>query len=74
MRTLQALAVMVLWTIAIFAIINFVNFDEHFREPLWALGAAVLFVIMLIGNFWIFFTIAKEEPWEWDKSKAGDGE
>ena len=74
MRTLQALGVMALWTIAIFAIINFVNFDEHFREPLWALGAAVLFIIMLIGNFWIFFAIAKEEPWEWDKSKGEDDE
>ncbi len=74
MRTLQALAVMALWTIVIFTIINFVGFNEHYREPLWALGAAVLFVIMLIGNFWIFFTIAKEEPWEWDKNKSGDSE
>ncbi len=74
MRTLQALGVMALWTIAIFAIINFVGFNEHYREPLWALGAAVLFVIMLVGNFWIFFASAKEEPWEWYKGNGGDSE
>ena len=70
MRTIQALIVMAIWTVAIFAIINFVGFDDHTREPLWALGGAALFIIMLIGNFWIFFAVAKEEPWEWDKSKG----
>jgi membrane protein YdbS with pleckstrin-like domain len=74
MRTIQALGVMALWTIAIFAIINFVGFNDHNREPLWTLGAAALFVIMLVGNFWIFFAIAKEEPWEWDKDKGSDSE
>ena len=74
MRTLQALAVMAIWTVAIIVIINFVGFNNHFREPLWTLGAGVLLVITLVGNFWIFFAIAKEEPWEWDKSKGGDGE
>lgn len=72
MRTLQALGVMALWTIAIVAILNFVGFNDHYREPLWALGAAVLLIIILVGNFWIFFAIAKEEPWEWHKGNGGD--
>lgn len=73
MRTLQALGVMALWTIAIIALLNFVGFPNHYREPLWALGAAVILIVMIVGNFWIFFAIAKEEPWDWDKS-GGDSE
>ncbi len=72
MRTIQALVVMALWTVLFLAIINFGGFAEHYRDVLWALGGAVLFIIMLVGNFWLFFAIAKEEPWRWDKS--GDGE
>ena len=68
MRTFQALVVMALWTAVFVGIINFVGFNAHYREPLWALGGAVLLIIMLVGNFWIFFAIAKEEPWDWEKS------
>jgi len=71
MRTLQALGVMALWTISIFAVINFFGLNELYRSP-WAIVTALLFVIMLVGNFWIFFAIAKEEPWEWDKSKESE--
>jgi len=71
MKTLQALGVMALWTIAFLGVMNFLNMGAHFREPLWALGTALMFIIMIIGNFWIFFAIGKEEPWDWVK---GDGE
>ena len=37
MRTLQALAVMALWTIAFIGIMNFVNIGAHHREPIWAI-------------------------------------
>jgi hypothetical protein len=74
MRILQALGVMALWNIAIIGLLNFVNFDEHYREPLWALGAALILIIMIIGNFWIFFAIAKEEPWDWVKNKESSGD
>ncbi len=72
MRTIQALVVMALWTIAFIVIMSFVGFNEHHREPLWALGGAALFIIMLIGNFWILFAIAKEDPWEWHKHKSSE--
>ena len=68
MRTFQALVVMALWTAVFVGIINFVGFNDNYREPLWALGGAVLLIIMLVGNFWLFFAIAKEEPWDWEKS------
>ncbi len=68
MRTFQALVVMALWTAVFVGILNFFGFNDNFREPLWALGGAVLLIVMLVGNFWLFFAIAKEEPWDWEKS------
>lgn len=69
MRTLQAVGVMALWTIAFLGIMNWLNVGAHFREWYWALGTALMFVIMIVGNFWIFFAIGKEEPWDWVKNK-----
>jgi len=71
MRTLQALGVMALWNIAFIGIMSFVNVGEHYREPVWAILTALMFIIMIVGNFWIFFAVGKEEPWDWVK---GDGE
>ncbi|MFK7815425.1 MAG: hypothetical protein AB8B92_03735 [Gammaproteobacteria bacterium] len=69
MRTLQAVGVMALWTIAFLGIMNWLNVGAHNREWYWALGTALMFIVMIVGNFWIFFAIGKEEPWDWVKNK-----
>lgn len=74
MRTFQALAVMAMWSIAMISILNFIGFNDHYREPLWALGGALILIITLVGNFWLFFAIAKEEPWDWVKGQSGEEE
>ena len=74
MRTLQALGVMALWTIAFLGILNWLNAADHHRIWYWALGSALLFIIMIIGNFWIFFAVGKEEPWDWVKNKESGGD
>jgi len=74
MRTLQALGVMALWTIAFLGILNWLNAGDHHREIIWAIVSALLLIIMIIGNFWIFFAIGKEEPWDWVKNKESGGE
>ena len=74
MRTLQAVGVMALWTLAFLSIMNWVNVGAHNREWYWALGTALLFIIMIIGNFWIFFAVGKEEPWYWVKNKESGGD
>jgi len=74
MRTLQAIAVMALWTLAFLGIMNWVNVGAHNREWYWALGTALMFIIMIVGNFWIFFAVGKEEPWDWVKNKESGGD
>ena len=66
--TMKALAIMALWTIATISIFNFIGFQNHFSNPLWALAGALMLVVILIGNVWIFIGVAQEEPWAWLKS------
>ena len=72
MLTTKALAVMAIWTAAMITLFNLAGFGENYTNPLWALGAAVILVITLIGNVWIFIHVAKEEPWEWTKNSNNE--
>ena len=65
MRILIAVTSMILWSVFIWAIMDFVGFSDHINDPLWSLGAAIMLLIGLVGNVWIFFLIAKETPWQW---------
>ncbi len=42
------------------------NVGEYHRDPLWALGTSVAFLTLLITNVWLFFAIAKDEPFKWE--------
>ncbi len=68
--TMKAIAIMALWSVAMISILNFIGFQNHYNEPLWALGGALFLIITLIGNVWIFIGVAKEEPWEWVKGSS----
>jgi len=65
MKLLTTLAVMVVWSLAIGYVINMMPFTDHLHDPLWSLGAAVVLLIGLVGNVWIFFLMMKESPWLW---------
>ena len=65
MLTKKALAMMAIFTAVMISILNFVGFPEHYGELLWNLGAAVMLVITLVGNVWIFIAVAQDEPWQW---------
>ncbi len=65
--TIKALAVMALWTVAMVSLFNFIGFPNHYDNLLWSIGGALMLVVILIGNVWIFIGVAKEEPWEWFK-------
>ena len=61
---------MAVWSLAIWAIIQFGGFSDMLHDPLWSLGAAVLLLIGLVGNVWIYFLIRKEAPWKWLKDES----
>jgi len=67
MASLKALIVMAFWTVAVVGGMYLLGFGQHHTELPWAIGGAILLLIVLIVNVWIYFAIAKEEPWKWFK-------
>lgn len=67
MASLKALVPMVLWTILAVLLINFFGFNENFRGPVGAIGGALMLLITILVNVWLYFVIAKDEPWKWIK-------
>jgi len=68
MASLKALVPMIFWTILAVLFMNTVGFSENFREPLWAVGGAIILLVTIIVNVWLYFAIAKDEPWKWIKN------
>jgi len=68
MASLKALVPMIFWTILAVLFMNMVGFSENFREPLWAVGGAIILLVTIIVNVWLYFAIAKDEPWKWIKN------
>lgn len=42
------------------------NIGEHHRDPLWALGSALGFIVLVIVDVWLFFAVAKDDPFKWE--------
>lgn len=42
------------------------NVGAHHTDPLWALGTSVGFLVMLIIDVWLFFAVAKDDPFRWE--------
>lgn len=67
MASLKALVPMIFWTALVVFVMNSLGFNENFREPLWAIGGALILLIIILVNVWLYFAIAKDEPWKWIK-------
>ena len=67
MKLLITIALMVGWSILVWYVMNMAGFTAtaHLHDPLWSLGAAIVLLIGLIGNVWIFFLMMKDSPWQW---------
>ena len=65
MKLLIAIVLMVVWSAFIAYVMNMAAFPDHLHDPLWSLGAAILLLIGLVGNVWIFFLMMKNRPWLW---------
>ncbi|MGI9303422.1 MAG: hypothetical protein ACR2RB_12055 [Gammaproteobacteria bacterium] len=67
MASLKALVIMVIWSAVAAWLMNMIGFAEHFRELIWAIGGGIALLIILLVNVWIYFVVAKDEPWKWFK-------
>ena len=68
MKNLIAIAAMIVWSVAIWGVMELIGFSMH---NVWSsLGAGVMLLIGLVGNVWIYFLIMKEAPWQWPTNKG----
>ncbi len=67
MASLKAVLVMVIFSAAIAFGMNAVGLTEHFREPAYSLAGAVVLLVALIVNVWLYLKIAGETPFRWFK-------
>lgn len=65
MASMKALVAMVVWSAVAAWAMNAAGFVENSREFIWAVAAAVALLIILMVNVWIYFLIARDEPWKW---------
>ena len=66
MATYKALFFVLLFTAASGWGLVKLGVGDHHTDPLWALGTAICFLFILLFNVWMFFAIAKDEPFHWE--------
>ncbi|MEW8285983.1 MAG: hypothetical protein AB2672_07870 [Candidatus Thiodiazotropha endolucinida] len=66
MATYKALFFVLLFTTASSYGLVKLGVGEHHTDPLWALGTSICFILILLFNVWMFFAIAKDEPFRWE--------
>lgn len=67
MKTFLALVSIALFTSIVgFGLVT-LGVEQHHLNPLWAIGTSIVFLITLLINVWMFFAIAGEEAYQWEK-------
>jgi len=59
------LAVLVFTAVCGYGLVQ-LGVGEYHTDPLWALGTSVAFLTILVIDVWLFFAIAKDEPFRWE--------
>ena len=59
------LAVLVFTALCGYGLVQ-LSVGAHHTDPLWALGTSVAFLTILVIDVWLFFAIAKDEPFRWE--------
>jgi len=67
MKTFSALIAIAVFTSLVGAVLVMIGVEQHHTNPIWAIGTAIVFLITLLIDVWMFFAIAGEEAYEWEK-------
>ena len=80
MRSFVAFLIMVVWSAFIYNLMNFIGLDgqiwnREVHDSVWGylglnFGAAIMLLIGLVGNVWIYFLVVGNQPWEWLKKRS----
>jgi len=67
MKTFTALLAIASFTALVGFVLVMVGVEQHHTNPIWAIGTAIIFLITLLIDVWMFFAIAGEEAYIWEK-------
>ena len=60
------LAIVILTSIVLGGAIQ-LNVGAHHTDLVWALGTAIGFLVLLVSNVALFFAVAGDDPFKWEK-------
>lgn len=67
MSSFKGFLAILVWTVIVaFGAIE-LNVGAHHSDPLWALGTSIAFLIWLVTAVALFFGVAKDDPFKWEK-------
>ena len=67
MKTFAALVSIAIFTALVGIVLVLAGVEAHHTNPLWALGTSLIFLVTLLIDVWMFFAIAGEEAYQWEK-------
>ena len=67
MKTFSALVAIAAFTSLVGVVLVMLGVEQHHTNPIWAIGTAIVFLITLLIDVWMFFAIAGEEAYQWEK-------
>ena len=67
MREYIAAIIMIVFTSLCFWAMNEFGFQNNPHDVLWAIGAALAILAIILLNVYIYFFVCKETPWAWKK-------
>jgi hydrogenase-4 membrane subunit HyfE len=67
MKTFLALVSIAAFTSVVGYVLVLSGIEAHHQEPLWAIGTSIIFLVTLLIDVWMFFAIAGEEAYQWEK-------
>ncbi len=67
MSSFKGFLAIVIWTVIVAYGAVSLNIGAHHGDPVWALGTAIAFLISLVCSVAMFFGVAGDDPFKWEK-------
>jgi len=67
MKTFSALVAIAIFTSLVGFVLVTLGVEQHHTNPVWAIGTSIVFLVTLLIDVWMFFAIAGEEAYQWEK-------
>ncbi|MFT5521981.1 MAG: hypothetical protein ACI9IA_002587 [Enterobacterales bacterium] len=67
MSSFKGFLAIVIWTVLVAFGATELGIDAHHSDPVWALGTAIAFLIWITTAVALFFGVAKDDPFKWEK-------